>query len=118
MAGGARDGDDEEIITDINVTPLVDVTLVLLIILMVTATAIVSKTIPVELPNASTAEQDNQAATLSVSIDQAGVVYLDMEQVTLEELGRRAVIARGNATNARAIVAALGLGRTAGAAAA
>ncbi|MFW2388809.1 MAG: biopolymer transporter ExbD, partial [Polyangiales bacterium] len=43
MAGGARSGDDDDLITDINVTPLVDVVLVLLIILMVTATAIVSK---------------------------------------------------------------------------
>ena len=40
MAGGASDNDDEGI-TGINVTPLVDVTLVLLIIFMVTATYIV-----------------------------------------------------------------------------
>ena len=48
MAGGAIGGDDDGMITDINVTPLVDVVLVLLIILMVTATAIVSKAIHVE----------------------------------------------------------------------
>ena len=56
MAGGSMGGDDDDLITDINVTPLVDVVLVLLIILMVTATAIVSNTLPVELPDASTAE--------------------------------------------------------------
>jgi len=52
MAGGAADN-DEEGITGINVTPLVDVTLVLLIIFMVTASYIVKETIEVELPRAA-----------------------------------------------------------------
>jgi biopolymer transport protein ExbD len=51
MAGGAQDTDDA--ITGINVTPLVDVTLVLLIIFMVTAKIIVSQSIPLDLPKAS-----------------------------------------------------------------
>lgn len=46
MAGGTSGGgDDEDMITAINVTPLVDVVLVLLIILMVTANYLVSKSI-------------------------------------------------------------------------
>jgi len=73
MAGGGSSRDDEDLITGINVTPLVDVVLVLLIILMVTATAIVSKTIPMELPKASTGEQT--PATLAVSIDQYGQIF-------------------------------------------
>jgi len=52
MAGGAADNDDEGI-TGINVTPLVDITLVLLIIFMVTASYIVKETIEVELPRAA-----------------------------------------------------------------
>ena len=52
MAGSARD-DDDDIISGINVTPLVDITLVLLIIFMVTATYIVKQTIEVELPRAA-----------------------------------------------------------------
>ncbi|HMJ15191.1 MAG TPA: biopolymer transporter ExbD, partial [Polyangiaceae bacterium] len=43
-------------ITGINVTPLVDVALVLLVILMVTATFIAARTIPMDLPKAATAE--------------------------------------------------------------
>ena len=39
---------DDELITGINVTPLVDITLVLLVILMVTASYVVSRAIPVE----------------------------------------------------------------------
>ena len=54
MAASAQN--DDEMITGINVTPLVDVVLVLLIILMVTASYIVSKSIPLELPNAKTGE--------------------------------------------------------------
>jgi biopolymer transport protein ExbD len=48
MAGSSQDDDD--MITGINVTPLVDVTLVLLIIFMVTASFIVAPAVKVELP--------------------------------------------------------------------
>jgi biopolymer transport protein ExbD len=53
MAGGAQQ-DGDEAITGINVTPLVDVTLVLLIIFMVTAKIIVSQSVPLDLPKAAT----------------------------------------------------------------
>jgi biopolymer transport protein ExbD len=52
MAGGAQDSSDDAI-TGINVTPLVDITLVLLIIFMVTAKIIVSQSVPLDLPKAS-----------------------------------------------------------------
>jgi biopolymer transport protein ExbD len=52
MAGGSQD-DPDEAITGINVTPLVDITLVLLIIFMVTAKIIVSQSLPLDLPKAS-----------------------------------------------------------------
>ena len=52
MSGGATDNDDEGIV-GINVTPLVDICLVLLIIFMVTATYIVKETIEIELPRAA-----------------------------------------------------------------
>jgi len=106
MAGGARSGDDDDLITDINVTPLVDVVLVLLIILMVTATAIVSKTIPMELPEAATGEQT--PSTLAVSIDQAGQVFLDTIPVDAEELRARVRAARADDEDLRAVIAADG----------
>ena len=52
MASGAAEYEDEGI-TGINVTPLVDITLVLLIVFMVTASYIVKETIEVELPRAA-----------------------------------------------------------------
>ena len=48
MAANTNDSDD--MIVAINVTPLVDITLVLLVILMVTASYVASKSIPLELP--------------------------------------------------------------------
>lgn len=104
MAG--KQGYEEEIITDINVTPLVDVILVLLIILMVTATAIVSKTIPMELPTAGSGE--TAPATLAVSIDEAGTLYLDREIVTTDQLKERVRKAREGNPELRAVIAADG----------
>ncbi len=107
MAGGARQGDDETPITDINVTPLVGVVLVLLIILMVTATAIVrQKDIPVELPEAETgdAKQKEQPTTLAVSIDQEGQIYLDAEKISLDGLRTKARESREKDPETRAIL--------------
>src|SRR6476619_2032908 len=53
MAGGNANNDPDESITGINVTPLVDIVLVLLIIFMVTAKLIVSKSVPLDLPKAA-----------------------------------------------------------------
>jgi biopolymer transport protein ExbD len=88
----ASDGDDE--ITGINVTPLVDITLVLLIVFMVTASFIVAPAIKVELPKASTATPVQ--ATLSIALTRDGTVYLDNAPVTHDEL-RRSIRAREKA---------------------
>ena len=50
--------DTDDAITGINVTPLVDITLVLLIIFMVTTRFIVNQTVPLDLPKASTGTSD------------------------------------------------------------
>jgi len=106
MAGGALGGDDEEIISNINVTPLVDVVLVLLIVLMVTATAIVSKAISVELPEAATGEQ--APADLAVSVDEDGTLYFN--ETVVDEAGLRREIRRVKEANpeVRAVIAADG----------
>ncbi len=105
--GGGSGGDDDEIIFAINVTPLVDVVLVLLIILMVTATAIVSKTIPVELPEAA-GPTDAVPTTLAVSIDAEGALFLDAQPIDEEGLRRRIRAARENDEDLRAVIAADG----------
>ena len=63
-------GDDDEPISGINVTPLVDVVLVLLIIFIVTASFLLKSAIPVELPTAASAEARPQSLlTIVVSRD-------------------------------------------------
>lgn len=106
MGGGEQHGGDDELITAINVTPLVDIVLVLLIILMVTATAIVSKTIPMELPEAATGE--STPTTLAVSIDEAGELFLDARPVSEDQLRNRVRAARAADSEVRAVLAADG----------
>jgi biopolymer transport protein ExbD len=105
MAGGAQsDGDD--MITAINVTPLVDIVLVLLIILMVTASYVVSKSIPMELPKSATGEATPR--TISVSIDQAGSLFVDAQPVTEDALRAKVRELHKSDPDARAIIAADG----------
>jgi biopolymer transport protein ExbD len=70
------DGDDGGMISGINVTPLVDITLVLLIIFMVTATYIVRQAIQVDLPRAANAGEST-GTTLAVMLTKEGDIYLD-----------------------------------------
>lgn len=106
MAGGARDGDDDGLITAINVTPLVDVTLVLLVVLMVTATAVAARNIPIEVPNAQAAGQtDQQPTTLAITVDAGGNLMLDARPTTLTQIGEAARAARAADPETRAIIA-------------
>jgi biopolymer transport protein ExbD len=70
-------------ITGINVTPLVDITLVLLIIFMVTAKLVVSRALPLDLPQAATG---GEVQTLfSVTLRQDGALELDGQPTAREE---------------------------------
>lgn len=106
MAAGGNGGEgDEDIITSINVTPLVDIVLVLLIILMVTASYIVSKSIPMDLPDAQSGE-DSPPRQLTVSIDAGRQLYLESEPITWEALAQQArSFARDN-SEPRAVIQA------------
>ncbi|HJL18526.1 MAG TPA: biopolymer transporter ExbD [Sandaracinaceae bacterium LLY-WYZ-13_1] len=106
MGGGAQQGDDDEIITAINVTPLVDIVLVLLIILMVTASYIVSKSIPMDLPNAQSGEEGAEPRTLTVSIDEGGQLYVDAEEASWDELEAAARRLAAEEDEPRAVIAA------------
>lgn len=75
MAGGAQASDDD--IVGINVTPFVDIALVLLIIFLVTAKYLVAQSIPVDLPAAATGADTEVSTMLNVSIDARGQLFLD-----------------------------------------
>jgi len=73
------------IITDINVTPLVDIMLVLLIIFMLTANLIARQAIEVELPKASQSTSVNPT-TLAVTLTREGAIYLNGKPTTAQAL--------------------------------
>lgn len=87
MGGGAR---KKGMITDINVTPLVDIMLVLLIIFMLTANLIAKQAIEVDLPKASTGASPTPT-TLAVTLTRDGGLFLDGKPITAEAL--RAAVA-------------------------
>ncbi|MGZ8359350.1 MAG: protein TolR [Allosphingosinicella sp.] len=73
---------------EINVTPMVDVMLVLLIIFMVTA-PLLSTGIQVDLPESKAAPLDQEREPVSISIDAAGTVFVDDTQIAPDMLGAR-----------------------------
>jgi len=98
MAGSAR---RRGIIVDINVTPLVDIMLVLLIIFMLTANLIAKQAIEVELPRASQSTALNPT-TLAVTLTRAGDLYLNGRPTTPAGLREevRAAVAKDPKTQA------------------
>ncbi len=82
--------------SDINVTPLVDVMLVLLVIFIITAPLLASS-IRLDLPRSDAAQPQEAPAEVAVAIDAQGQVFLRDERVTLEQLRERlAPIAQRN----------------------
>jgi len=82
MAGGSGD-DDDGLIAGINVTPLVDVTLVLLIIFMVTARIIVSQGMPMDLPKSASGEALQTVFAVELTAD--GKTRVDSEAAADDE---------------------------------
>ncbi len=82
---GQIGGDDDEMIAGINITPMVDVMLVLLIIFMITASIVDPDSIKIELPEAATGEP-TETTTLGLTIDPDGKWYLNATPITEDDL--------------------------------
>ncbi len=81
--GGRRGrGSRRRPMSEINVTPFVDVMLVLLIIFMVTA-PLLTAGVPIDLPDSRAAQLPSDQQQVTISIDQAGYVYIDDAAVEL-----------------------------------
>jgi biopolymer transport protein ExbD len=103
---GYSDSDEGgAIIAEINVTPLVDVVLVLLVIFMVTATYIVQKSLKVDLPRAASAS-DILPSLLSLQIDKEGTLILNHKKATEEEVKAYILKVRAADPGIRASIAA------------
>ena len=85
--------DDEDVIADINIVPFVDIVLVLLIIFMITSSAIVRASITVDLPTAAAADS-LVTSTLNIVLDADGEIFLNGKPTTPNELG--AYVARAS----------------------
>ncbi|MFC4293323.1 protein TolR [Sphingorhabdus arenilitoris] len=83
---GRRGGANRAPMAEINVTPFVDVMLVLLIIFMVTAPLLVSG-VPVDLPDSRANALDQQKDPVEVSIDREGAFFVDGNAVAPADLG-------------------------------
>ncbi|WP_340588911.1 biopolymer transporter ExbD [Erythrobacter alti] len=88
MAGGRRGrrhGHRRTPMAEINVTPFVDVMLVLLIIFMVTAPLLASG-VPVDLPESRANPVDQEPDQITIAVDRSGFVYIDDVQVENDDL--------------------------------
>ena len=83
--GGRRSRRRSAVMSDINVTPFVDVMLVLLIVFMVSA-PLLTVGVPIDLPQsqAKALSQDNEP--LTVSVDVAGKVFLQDKEIQIDDL--------------------------------
>ncbi len=79
------DADQEDLVSEINVTPLVDVMLVLLTVFIVTAPLLMNA-VQVKLPKASAEVAITVPKTAHISITDAGDVFLDQQKLALETL--------------------------------
>ena len=85
LPSSSRHGRRRRPMSEINVTPLVDVMLVLLIIFMVTAPLLVAG-VPIDLPESRAGALDQQAKPVQIAIDGRGVITIDEAPVTDAEL--------------------------------
>ena len=86
MAFGTQDETDE-VMNEINMTPLVDVMLVLLIIFIITV-PVMKHSVNIDLPRASSQPQDAKPETLRLAVDAQGAYYLNENRVDEKDLAR------------------------------
>ena len=126
MAGGSLyQDDDAAAITDINVTPFVDVALVLLVIFMVTARLIVQRGVEVEKPKSSVGQ--DVPGTVVITVDKAGLLYIkgtpypdrvaakrELTELARNDKDARAIIVGDTGAAYGAIFGAIELAKTSG----
>jgi biopolymer transport protein TolR len=90
MGGGLQNmgGDDNRPMSEINITPFVDVMLVLLVIFMITA-PMLETGIPIELPKASGKSLPQNESPVALNLSKDGKVYLNRDEVPMSELRGR-----------------------------
>jgi len=88
MAFGGGLDDETEVMNEINMTPLVDVMLVLLIIFIITV-PVLTHSVKVDLPRADNTPNELKPETVNLAVNAEGNIYWNETQVTMEELDLR-----------------------------
>lgn|SRR3990167_2600892 len=97
--------EDAAVFSEINITPLTDVFLVLLIIFMVSSSAINSAGVKVNLPKSGAASSSTTEKGITVSIDSKGVVFVGADAVPIDSL-EETLRAKLGATDNKSVVLA------------
>ena len=91
MSFGSHDlntGNDDDVMNEINMTPMVDIMLVLLIIFIITI-PVMKHSVNIDLPRASNEVQNVKPETIRLSVDAQGVYYVNEAQITDADLSPR-----------------------------
>lgn len=88
MAFGGGLDDDDEVMSEINMTPLVDVMLVLLIIFIITV-PVLTHSVKVDLPRADNTPNEIKPETINLAVTAHGQIHWNESTVTFEELESR-----------------------------
>ena len=99
MGASVGNKEDGAPMAEINVTPLVDVMLVLLIIFMISA-PLLTVGVPVELPKTEASAVEIKSEPLSVSIDQQGAIFVGDSETAFDALSERLLTEAGGADKA------------------
>ncbi|UOA10115.1 biopolymer transporter ExbD [Methylobacter sp. S3L5C] len=84
MAFNTKDsGDDDDVMSEINVTPLVDVMLVLLVVFIVTA-PLLTQAVHVNLPKTAETAAPEEKDAVYISVDAKGKVFMDKTEIAIE----------------------------------
>jgi biopolymer transport protein TolR len=83
--GHRRRGRHHGLMSEINVTPFVDVMLVLLIIFMVAA-PLLTVGVPIDLPETQASAMNPETQPITISVNEAGQIYLQETEIPLDEL--------------------------------
>ena len=87
MAFGTQD-DSDEVMNEINMTPMVDIMLVLLIIFIITV-PVMKHSVNIDLPRASNEAQNTKPETIRLSVDAQGLYFIDDQPVPDSDLSPR-----------------------------
>ena len=90
--GGGLDDDSSEVMSEINMTPLVDVMLVLLISFIITV-PVITNSVKVDLPRADNTPNEIKPDAVTLSITADGLIHWDKTELSMEDLEQRLYLA-------------------------